>query len=99
LVGWGVVAVAAGVLALVATSLVRSHGRFAALLQFVAVLAIAVGLLAQHGGAVIFFVVLGATVFARMFVPGVIRWRRARREEIPPDTEPGSTAGAATVNP
>jgi hypothetical protein len=85
----------------------RSHERervehpfaraFRAALRVLALLAIAAGLLAQHEGAAAFFATLGAAVFFGLLVPGVFRWRRARREErdeAAPTTPPGANPAA-----
>ncbi|MEY2880813.1 MAG: hypothetical protein RLZZ15_3193 [Verrucomicrobiota bacterium] len=66
-------------------------------LRVLALLAIATGLLAQHEGAAAFFATLGAAVCFGLFVPGVFRWRRARREERDepaPTTPPGANPAA-----
>ncbi len=92
-VGWGVAAVIAGVLALAVGGWFRRHAFLLA-----GVLLVAIGLLAQRGGAAAFFTAGAAAIFFGMLVPGVIAWRRERRELIDDagrGAEPGS--GAATI--
>ncbi|HVS54595.1 MAG TPA: hypothetical protein VHD62_19725 [Opitutaceae bacterium] len=79
LVGWGAVAAVAGAALLTARAWPRSRsGRGARLLRVAGVVLLAGGLLAQRGGAVLFFGALGAVVFGVIYVPAVLRWRRAR---------------------
>jgi hypothetical protein len=82
IVGWGVAAAAVGV-ALAAASF-ASRGRRSPLARLgapAACVLLAYGLLAQHGGAVLFFAALCAGVFLLMFIPGAARWQAARRAE------------------
>ncbi|MSU49113.1 MAG: hypothetical protein EXS37_08530 [Opitutus sp.] len=69
----------------------RSYGSMIA-----GIVLLALGLLAQRNGAVLFFAAVSATVFLRMLVPGVILWRRERRETVPPPS-PEAGGGAVTA--
>ncbi len=77
---WGAAAIAAGV-ALAVTALRGRERPMARLAVPAASVLLAVGLLAQHGGAVIFFAAICAGVFVLMFIPGAARWQGARRAE------------------
>jgi len=102
IVGWGVVAAAAGA-GLILASAWRPRRTpasvFAVALPIGGTLLLATGLLAQREGAVLFFAATGAAVFLRMFIPGVIRWWRDRRDENAESlAEPGTgTAGAVSL--
>ena len=89
---WGVAAVIAGVAALGYALLVRltGGGRWAGLIALGAVM-VSIGLLAQGGGAILFFVGGGAGVFFAMFIPGFRRWLAASRRL----TAHGPIGGAA----
>ncbi len=106
-VTWGLVAVVAGAGILTASRFVagpvlasgpRRADQRQPYFGMAGVMLVAIGLLAQRGGAVVFFAAGGAVVFLRILVPGVIAWRRERRErddEGGRAAEPG--AGSATV--
>jgi hypothetical protein len=109
IVGWGVVAVMAGIALMILGRRMRgregplAHARSYGIMMLpvIGVALIAAGLLAQRGGAVLFFAVTGTTVLGRVFVPGLVQWRRERLErstrDEPPPAQPG--AGPATVLP
>lgn len=61
-------------------------------LRLVGLLLVATGILAQHGGAIAFFLGAGVVVITWLIVPAFLRWRSERE---PGRTEPG--AGTATV--
>jgi len=113
-VSWGVAVVVVGVLVLIGGWRWRSYerervkgwgvkkGPLAYARSHIALLAgvllVAVGLLAQRGGAAAFFTAGSVAISGGMLVPGVIAWRRDRRErddEAGRAAEPGS--GAATI--
>jgi hypothetical protein len=95
LVGWGLVAVATGLVALLAGGRLPLASRYvSATTRVSGALLLAIGLLAQHGGAVTFFGALGIGILLRVIMPGVSIWRR-ERESLPPTAEPG--AGTAPV--
>jgi hypothetical protein len=81
-VGWGVAAVAAGA-AVAALSLAPSlKGRAVTRMAVpIASMLVSIGLLAQHGGAALFFAAVCGGVFLMMFVPSAARWQAARRAE------------------
>ncbi len=70
--GWGLVAIGAG-LALVVAGVWRGA------LRVPGAAALAAGVLAQHGGAAVFFLLVGAAVALRLLWPMVWSWRRAER--------------------
>ena len=104
IVGWGVAAALAGVGALVVGAAGRAsppdeplsatarRGRLA--LLPVGVMLLAAGMLAQRGGAMLFFGAASVTIVAFLMVPVVLRWRSEERgaAEAPPPTEPGPAA-------
>src|SRR6185295_1604771 len=62
------------------------------------VMLVAIGLLAQRGGAVMFFLAMSLALLLGLVVPGLLAWRRARRSENEaPLAEPG-TGGATIVS-
>lgn len=95
-VGWGLASIAAGALALAAGTAPALRGRTAARLASpLAAALFSAGLLAQHGGAFLFFVAAGLAVFLLMFVPATTRWqaaRRADRKALPPHLGAGTSA-------
>jgi len=95
-VGWGVAAAAAGVALSIAALLpaIRGRAMSRSLIPAAAVL-LSVGLLAQRGGAALFFAAMAAAVAFLVLVPGIVRLRRAQRAASPLPPEPG--AGAAAV--
>lgn len=82
IVAWGLAAIVGGV------ALVIAGGRAAAL-RVAGVIAIAAGVLAQHGGAVAFFGLVALAVLGRAMAPVLRGWRRAA--PVPP------ASGTATV--
>ncbi len=70
---WGVAALLAGAGVWV---LARRFGRG---LMVVGLVGLAGGLLAQHGGAVLFYGVAALAVWLGLFMPGVTRWNQERR--------------------
>ena len=40
----------------------------------------------------LFYLFVGLAVYLLIFAPGAMRWRRERREQVPPPVEPGSGA-------
>lgn len=79
-VGWGVATAVAGAGMIVAAGR-RRWRRGSEAWKVAGVMALAAGVLAQRGGAVGFFVVLGAGLLVRTFLPAVAEWRRERRGE------------------
>jgi hypothetical protein len=106
IVWWGVVAGLAG-LGLLVVGLGRSREHVGPalvagprlvdqLLPAAGLTLLSLGLLAQRGGAVLFYAFAGLAVYLLMFTPRAMRWRRERREQAqPPPVEPGP--GTATV--
>jgi len=107
LVTWGLMVAAAGA-GLVGLSFVRMRRARAAaalaggiavpvgidrILPIGGVMLLAVGLLAQRGGAAPFFLAFAGCVFCFLFVPAILGWLRDRRapRDLPPET-PGSAA-------
>ena len=82
IVNWGALAVVAGVAFALA-------GARNIVWRLAGVVGIAAGVLAQHGGASVFFVLLGAAVALRILLPALLQWRRVAGE--------APSAGAATV--
>lgn len=68
------------------------------ILPGLAVIAMSAGILAQRGGAALFFVVLAVLTIVLLLIPGMIRWNRERHTGPvpPPDTSDG---GASSVVP
>ena len=99
---WGVVAVVAGT----AVAAIARRRKFAAALA-AGVALVAAGLLAQHGGAILFHGFGALAVWLLLFVPTLGRWNRERRERYlaeatePPSspTDDTSGTGPATVLP
>ena len=99
---WGVVAVGAGT----AVAAIARRRKFAAALA-AGVALVAAGLLAQHGGAILFHGFGALAVWLLLFVPTLGRWNRERRERYlaeatePPSspTDDTSGTGPATVLP
>jgi hypothetical protein len=100
--GWGVAAIMVGA---IVTELSRCRG-FAVALSGGVVL-VASGLLAQHGGAVLFYASAALAVWVWLFVPGASRWRRGqktlkeaeeaeRSPESDSENDPGPSSGPAT---
>ncbi len=100
---WGVAALALGVAVIVVAALRRSGIGLAA-----GVVLTAAGLLAQHGGAALFYAGAGLAVWLLFLVPAWGRWNRERRERlaadaaaepppVPDNDVPG--AGASSVLP
>ncbi len=52
------------------------------------------GLLAQHGGAALFFFVIGVAMLTFIIVLGVSRWRRERDHPASPEPEPPATGAS-----
>ncbi len=94
-VGWGVAVAAVGAALAAAswTSALRGRAVFRFARPAASVL-LSVGLLAQHGGAALFFAAICAGVFMMLFAPGVARWQGARPTAgtLPPQ---GGAASAA----
>ncbi|HEY5228106.1 MAG TPA: hypothetical protein VIJ19_06165, partial [Opitutaceae bacterium] len=90
LVGWGVAALACGLVLTAAAASLRRPG-FSRVAAPVAAVLVSVGLLAQHGGAAAFFAALCAAVFVRMFIPGANRWERYRRASGASPSATGAT--------
>jgi len=96
-VGWGVAAAAAGAALAIAAVLPAARSRsMPRFLIPAAVVLLSAGLLAQRGGAVLFFGVAAAALALLMFVPGAIRWRRAGLAQGQP-LPAAPNAGAAAV--
>jgi len=97
LVGWGVALAVVGAGLLLALRLPAVRERwYSGLLLPVGIVLLTLGLLAQRGGAVLFYAGVGLAVYFMMFIPGANRWYRARRaKNQPPPIAPGS--GPATV--
>jgi hypothetical protein len=97
LVGWGVASAAAGAAMALAALLPAARNRPVSrfLVPGAAVL-LSTGLLAQRGGAVPFFAATAAAVAFLIFLPGAIRWRRARLAQGQPSPA-GPNAGAAAA--
>jgi hypothetical protein len=98
LVTGGLVATVAGGLVLVAAGL--ASARLSRRRAYVAALAgvglLVSGLLAQHGGAVMFFALIALVVLGWILVPGMVAWWRSRVKVAPtPLATPGP--GGATV--
>jgi hypothetical protein len=99
---WGMAALVAGVSAAVIAAVVGRPVGVAG-----GVLLIAVGLLAQHGGAVLFYLAVSAAVGLLLLVPTFGQWNRDRHEraeaaaseEPPPEPESGNTGGPASALP
>ncbi len=98
--GWGVAAIVVGAMV---TELSRRRGFTFALSGGVAL--VASGLLAQHGGAVLFYTAAALAVWLWLFVPGAARWNRERKtrkqaeepEQAPePQNDSGPSSGPAT---
>jgi hypothetical protein len=96
LVSWGLgcAVVGAVLLALGRRLAARTHVG-SSLLSLGGALALALGLLAQHGGAVVFFALTGLVLFVRVFVPAFAPWQRERRER---GATPLSTPGTAVTS-
>jgi hypothetical protein len=93
IVGWGVAVAVAGA-ALAVASLapsLRARPMHRLAIPAASVL-VSIGLLAQHGGAVLFFAAVCAGVFLAMFVPGASRWQATRRAGG--SSRPGTAASA-----
>ncbi|MEO6995163.1 MAG: hypothetical protein ABI273_16275 [Lacunisphaera sp.] len=100
IVSWGAVPAAIGAVALIASLLpVWRRRGFATFTIPMALVALAVGLLAQHGGAVFFYETAAALILLLLLVPVILRWRRDRAELPPtiPPAGPGSTGVAGIV--
>lgn len=94
MVEWGVVAAAAGVGLSLLGARRRGAGRgYASTSTMVGSLVlVAAGLLAQHGGATLFFGAVCVGVCVRVLIPGVMAWQRGRGARL---LDPG--AGRAGV--
>jgi hypothetical protein len=99
LVGWGVAAAAAGAALAVAARVPSLRGRpLARIAGPAAAVLVSVGLLAQHGGAVLFFGAACAAVFLALFVPGASRLQAGRRtERLAPPPGPGAATVASLL--
>lgn len=99
LVGWGLATAAAGVALLLANliSALREH-RSAPFRNLAGVVLLALGLLAQHGGAVAFFAATALAVVTRLFLPAISRWQENRRAEGATPYPSSGPSGAATVS-
>ena len=99
-VGWGVAAALAGV-ALLMTGFVRALRENAnvAFVTPLALVLLAVGLLAQRGGAVFFFAAVAAAVFLFLIIPVMMRWNRDRQDpqQMPPEGPGSGTASIVSV--
>jgi len=99
--GWGLAAVVAGAgLLVVAVLPAWRHLRQTPLVLLAGVALLSTGLLAQRGGAVLFFAAVAAAVFLLMFVPGVIhtiRERRAQNDPPPLDSGPATAVSALLI--
>lgn len=58
---------------------------------------LAAGLLAQHGGAALFFGAVGVSTFLFIIVLGLVRWERERRQRLLAEAAAGSATGLATA--
>ncbi len=97
-VGWGVAVAAAGAAVAAASRAPSLRGGAASRLAFPAAsVLISIGLLAQHGGAALFFAAICAGVFLKMFVPGVTRWQGARRAERSSPPQAGAASAVLPV--
>jgi len=96
-VGWGLAVAVVGAVLLVGGLLpvLRAKSVF---IMPVALVALSVGMLAQRGGAILFFASVAAAVFLFLIIPVFVRWNRDRHDsgQIPPE-EPSS--GASTIVP
>jgi hypothetical protein len=96
IVSWGIAAAAAGIGLIVGGRWMASRDRragrqtlFTSAAMVAGVLLLASGLLAQRGGAVLFFGAASVAVLMQIVVPGLTIWRRERREGEPPVTAAG----------
>lgn len=99
IVSWGLVVAAVGGSALIATMLLPSwrRSRLAKAAVPAAVIALSVGLLVQHGGAVYFYEAAANLIFLFLLYPIFRQWKHDRAA-LPPTIPPaaaGSTGAAA----
>ena len=98
-VWWGLASALAGAALLTASLKAGAgNGRTTATIPLALVL-ISVGLLAQHGGAALFFLAVAAAVIFLLLVPVMLRWNRDRHEapETPPLMPPPTGTGTGPI--
>lgn len=102
LVGWGIAAAALGAAAATGGWWLARRGAVAG--RWIAAagwLSLALGALAQHGGAVVFFLGLALTLVQALILPEFFRWRRERLAagEPPPPPPLPETGGHSGAGP
>ena len=95
IVWWGAFAAVAGIVLLIVSALPsRRQGGLNALLSSLAMVILSIGLLAQRGGAVFFYIGTALAVFLFLIVPVVLRWKRDRHDVPPPVSAAGESSAA-----